>query len=481
MTNPRFNKATWIERLAAALEQVAAEARPSYSPLPPAIPGLRPHGEHLAAIHDGYRALAARAKYDPLASKRFKESRISVRAEPVEAMTILREHPLVKSGVKVSGESEGFGLWLLNRRVGLGWKSLVLSLAKLSVKEGGQNAARRLHRFLTALANGTVPAHEITVVHGLVGQTRFDLDAGAYLAPYREARTEFDLPDEPEPFPETSLPDAAVVVRGIELGPGVAQLGDDAGLTDVRITYRFPSDYVVDLERWFDDSELLVDLLSIVKRVPLLSNTRYVRLAEWVQEIEPNLAFGTQSSHGFVSDMWPRRGQHLSQRDVDAFLELARGWHRHLDKPDAIRLAIRLAIHRLAGSFSRPGGQFGQEDRIVDIAIALEVFYGGKTGHDLAQRAAALLGETAAEQKRTYDQAKGFYHVRSGIVHSKDPPLLYLPEEALEALEAGRNLACRTLAMLFNRNAPLQWADVMKSLLPETQAYIEMAKGQTDE
>ena len=389
-------------------------------------------------------------------------------------MTILREHPLVKSGVKVSGESEGFGLWLLNRRVHLGWKSLVLSLAKLSVKEGGQEAARRLHRFLTALANGTVPAHEITVVHGSVVQTRFDLTPGTYLAPYKEVREEFDLPDQPEPFAETSLPDVAVLVRGIEFGPGLAPFEHDAGLSDMRIAYRFPGDYEVDLERWFDDSKLLVDLLSIVKRVPLLSNTRYVRLAEWVQEIEPNLAFGTQSSHGFVSDMWPRSGQHLSQGDVDAFLKLARGWHSYPDKP----YAIRLAIHRLAGSLSRPGGRFGQEDCILDIAIALEVFYGGKTGHDLAQRAAALLGETAAEQKRTYDQAKGLYDVRSGIVHSKNPPSLYLPEEALEA---GRDLACRTLAMLFNRDAPLRWADVMKSLLRETQAYIKTAKGQPDE
>ena len=100
------------------------------------------------------------------------------------------------------------------------------------------------------------------------------------------------------------------------------------------------------------------------------------------------------------------------------------------------------------------------------------MFYGGKTGHDLAQRAAALLEGTADEQIRTYDQAKGFYVVRSGIVHSKNPPALDLPDKTLEALEAGRNLACRTLAMLFNRDAPLRWAEVMRSLLPETQTYI---------
>ena len=52
------------------------------------------------------------------------------------------------------------------------------------------------------------------------------------------------------------------------------------------------------------------------------------------------------------------------------------------------------------------------------------MLYGGMTGHKLAQRAAALLGEIAAEQKGTYDQAKGFYDVRSRIVHGKEPPSL---------------------------------------------------------
>ena len=42
VTHPDFNEAAWIERLAAALEQVAEEAEPSYSPPPPLIPGPRP-------------------------------------------------------------------------------------------------------------------------------------------------------------------------------------------------------------------------------------------------------------------------------------------------------------------------------------------------------------------------------------------------------------------------------------------------------
>ena len=170
--------------------------------------------------------------------------------------------------------------------------------------------------------------------------------------------------------------------------------------------------------------------------------------------------------------MWPRRGHELSEGDVDAFLDLARGWYAYLDKPDAMNLAIR----RLTASFSRPGGRFGQEDRILDVAIALEVLYGGTTGHKLSKRAAGLLGATPAEQKRTYDQAKGFYDARSKIVHSKKP----LPSTDIldKEVEAGRNLACVTLASLLSRGAQLKWADVMGSLLPDTQAYIATASSQ---
>ena len=415
MTHPDFNEAAWIERLAAALEQVAAEAEPSYYPPPPAMPGPRPIGEYWSALHRGYRALAARAKHDPTASIHFKESHLWVKTDPAEAMTILREHPLIESGLRGSGKSEVAVFRILNGGFSSSLKSLVARLAKLSVKEGGEEAARRLHRYLTAGANGTVPAYEITVIHGMVVKTRFNLDEGAYLAPYADAREEFGLPDEPEPLSQTSFPDAAVLVRGLEYGPGVVPPGDIDGLPDVQVAYRFPADYRVDLEHWFVDSKLLVDLLSIATRVPLLSRTFHVRLARWIEEMNPNFAFGTRVSEGFISDAWPR-SHDLVKGDVVAFLEMARGWHTFPDKPEAVELAIR----RLAASFSRPGGRFGQEDRILDVAIALEVLYGGMTGHKLAQRAAALLGTSATEQKRTYDQARGFYDARSRIVHLEE-------------------------------------------------------------
>ena len=138
-----------------------------------------------------------------------------------------------------------------------------------------------------------------------------------------------------------------------------------------------------------------------------------------------------------------------------------------------------LAIRRLAASFSRPGGRFGEEDRILDVAIALEVLYGGTTGYKISPRAAGLLGSSAAEQMQTYDQARRFYGVRSRIVHSKKPA----PEPGAlgTELQAGRDLACRTLGSLLDRDAPVRWAHVMKDLRPETQAHIAAARRREDE
>ena len=475
MPRPNFDEVVWIARFAAALEQLAAAARPSYSPLPPELPSFGPIDEHQAILHRGYRDLAIRAKHDPTASTQFRESHLWTKADPDQAIAILNEHPLLVPTLDGSGVNGSLQLSLLKRQFRQGLTELVSSLAKLSVQEGGAEAARRFHRYLTAGASGTLPAYEITVIHGLVVKTRFDLDGGAYLAPYGDARAEFDLPDEPEPASETSFPDAAVLVRDLEYGPGVVPPGDDPPLLDVQVTYRFPADYRVDLWSWFGDSKLLVDLLAIATRVPLLSRTLYVWLPRWIEEMDPNFAFGTQTSGGLVSDAWPRRGHELSEGDVDAFLEMARGWRKCADRPNAINLAIR----RLAGSFSRQGGRFGQEARILDVAIALEVLYGGKAGHGLALRAAALLGETASEQKHRYDQAKGFYNLRSSIVHWKNAP--YPPEVLDEELEVGRDLACLTLVSLLDCGEPPKWADVMRGLLPEMQEHIKARRDQRDQ
>ena len=45
MTDTDFDEAAWIRRLGTALEDVAANAMPQYSPIPPMPTGIRPIGE----------------------------------------------------------------------------------------------------------------------------------------------------------------------------------------------------------------------------------------------------------------------------------------------------------------------------------------------------------------------------------------------------------------------------------------------------
>ena len=89
-----FNAADWIGRLAAALEDVAAQARPSF-PFSPEVPHYGPLDEYWSSIRRQYRDLAARAKHDPAAAKLFAESHLWLKSDPLEARAILREHPLL--------------------------------------------------------------------------------------------------------------------------------------------------------------------------------------------------------------------------------------------------------------------------------------------------------------------------------------------------------------------------------------------------
>ena len=80
---------------------------------------------------------------------------------------------------------------------------------------------------------GRVTATDINVVPGLVVPDRYDLESGAYVTPYDCARRRFDLPDDSEPHAERSHPDAVVLLRRLEFGPGMREANDEPSFHDV--------------------------------------------------------------------------------------------------------------------------------------------------------------------------------------------------------------------------------------------------------
>ena len=470
-----FNAADWVGRLAAALEDIAAQARPAF-PFSPETPHYGPLDEYWPDIHRQYRDLAARAKHDPAAAKIFAESHLWLKSDPVEARAILREHPLLRPGLIGLSKREGVGFILPTHdwfHVDL--KSLVSHLAKRAMKDSGEQAAQLLHRYLTAGEDANIPAYEITLLHGLKLDRRFDLGSEAYLAPYEDAKATYGLPDEPEkwlndagrnPSRSNRPVSTAVLVRGLRWGPGVALPPDDDDSSNKsrrscapKVKYCFPGDYEIDLaNRFADDNKVLVDLLSIATRSPLISHTSFVRVAKWVEEIDPNFAFSSRSASASLPDASPKEHQ-LCQQDAAAFVALASRWCTYRGRRDVIDIAIR----RLAASFARVGGPFSTEDRILDVSIALEIMYGPikqKLTHQLSTRAERLLGPSTDQRGWISNRVKSFYGVRSAIVHGQKK--IKGGRRAIDkALEDGRDLACLTLAELLSRGPIRDWDNHM--------------------
>ena len=452
-----FNAADWIDRLAAALEDVAAQARPAF-PFSPETPHYGPLDEYWPSINQQYRDLAGRAKHDPDAAQLFAKSHLWLKSDPIAARAILREHPLLRPGLIGAGKRTGVGFILPTHdwfHVEL--KSLIAHLAKRTMKDSGEQAAHLLHRYLTAGAEANLPAYEITLLHGLKLDRRFDLGRDAYLAPYADAKATYDLPDAPEnqnPSRSNHPVRPTALVRSLRWGPGVAPSPDDAEARAPKVKYRFPGDYEVDLtDRLLDDSKVLVDLLSIATRSPLVSHTSFVRVAKWVEELDPNFACSFRNSSTNLSAAAPKEHP-FSQQDAAAFAALASRWCTYCGRRDVIDLAIR----RLAASFAR-GGPFSAEDRILDVSIALEIMYGPikhKLTYQLATRAKRLLGQGTDQRGWISARVKSFYEVRSAIVHGQKK--IKGGQRTIDkALEDGRDLACLTLAELLSQGPIRDW------------------------
>ena len=344
-------------------------------------------------------------------------------------------------------------------------KSLVSHLAKCAMKDSGEQAAQLLHRYLTTGAEANLPAYEITLLHGLKLDQRFDLGNEAYLAPYADAKATYALPDEPEKWLDNSNRSNRPVsttafVRGLRWGPGVAPPPDSGDFSTSHsciptVKYRFPGDYEIDLaDQFSDDSKVLVDLLSIATRTPLVSHTSFVRVAQWIEELDPNFAGSFRNSSAYLSAAVPKEHP-FSQQEAAAFASLASRWCTYRGQRDVIDLAIR----RLAASFARVGGPFSAEDRILDVSIALEIMYGPikqKLAQELSARAKRLLGQDSDQRDWISSTVKSFYVVRSAIVHGKKK--IKGGRDAIDkALEDGRDLACLTLAELLSRGPVRDW------------------------
>ena len=112
------------------------------------------------------------------------------------------------------------------------------------------------------------------------------------------------------------------------------------------------------------------------------------------------------------------------------------------------RERLELSLGRLVSSERRSLGRFRYEDRLLDIAVALEVLFaleGGELTHKLSVRAAHLLGDSGEERLAVYESVQRLY--KNGLGSSM--------EVGLALVGAGRNPTLKTSwRMLLEQGEP---------------------------
>ena len=152
--------------------------------------------------------------------------------------------------------------------------------------------------------------------------------------------------------------------------------------------------------------------------------------------------------------------------DDEAFVSAAQPFEQRNENRFKDYAAI---VARMAESRARTG-PFAYQDRILDVAIALEQMYEvdpGEISFKLRARAACFLADNAAQRKRIFRQIRDVYNLRSAVVHSRRPSRkskkLLTPQHMTDTFENGFALARDTLMKLLDQGPPDSWDDLVIS------------------
>lgn len=119
-------------------------------------------------------------------------------------------------------------------------------------------------------------------------------------------------------------------------------------------------------------------------------------------------------------------------------------------------------VARLAEAAAR-SGRFAVDDRVLDVAMALERMYEldqGEIAFKLKTRAACFLESDTASRTRVFNQVRRFYDVRSAIIHNAKRKK-WSESDREEAFGKGFDIARRSLGKLLREGPPADWNKIV--------------------
>lgn len=351
-------------------------------------------------------------------------------------LEVLLKHPAVKSAV-YRAENGHLALDLnlgVSRIAGQQLGIVLTGLMDHAVEHGPQATAYALSQVIQRGENKDLSSYRILLFRGLHVERRHDFPNGLSLVSLEEVQRYLadDRVREMLEAGDTEInrePIGAVVYE-VKWGPVfVPAEYDMEGLNwpETSRTFR-------------DDALLLLDVLAVVHGLPVSSSRTYTSVVE--RQIEHLVGLGRRSSR-FVRDALGVNTMRVEPITTPAVSE------EKLSDCDRLVLScrddvqLRLALSRLASSLARRGVHEAF-DRVLDVAIALEVMYRldasrGK-GSQLSRRARDLIGRDREDRNWIRRTAESIYAARTGVVHDGT-----LPADAGQIYESAFELGRRTL------------------------------------
>ena len=226
-----------------------------------------------------------------------------------------------------------------------------------------------------------------------------------------------------------------------------------------------------------EDATALIELLALFQEIPVI---QLVAIPYCIHRTASHL-LGQFHYHGSYS--WGRSVQNLDIRSGSGDLSLkalnaARTQLRYRGS-DRYR-HCEPVIARLAEALAR-SGRFHVDDKILDVAIALEQLYqpeGDAISFKLKTRAACFLEARADRRLRVFRHVGELYDARSSIVHRRRKGTS--AESKTDAFENGFDVARRTVVKLLHEGPPSKWDEMVIGGVEGHQTRSRTSAGTTE-
>ena len=462
MTAEEFLAGDWIDHLAQVLPDLAEEQKPYLSEYrkhdPRADFELRGRGDNPSVFRLDYlRGLYAMAfhSYDFGEEKHY--AALNAVLNPVRG--ILRSHPTLARVMSPIIGRDDFWMRILGSGSSTSLTDLTAGLmarADELPSDGFRKAATELNAFLvtgeeaktTGVPDDLNVGYDVVLFHGLSLREKFEIGNDMTIVPFKQVRVFVD---------ESVLQDVA---------PTVIKYNDWRSVGAVVKPFRWKPEFRrtgyegnPELDRpgpFSREAQEFLDLLAVSHGMPVVC---LVVVSHCLNRGACQL-LGQPHSHGGV--YWGR-SPHLFDR-LPGSLELliskfAKAKNAFEERKSKRYREVAPVIGRLAEALAR-GGQFATEDKVLDVAIALERMFKPRDGgisRQLQKKVAGFLEGNDEVQSRVKEAVEHFYNVRSAIIHGpKDKRKKRLLEEKKKAFDAGFSLTRRSLFKMLRDGPPQQ-------------------------